>query len=557
MQIFKYCYLIINRLVKAAFNQRNIITLPIEFMVNFSLIFIWLNLFSYAQYIPTDIRPPINSKFAFLLDSYLFGDTFKELNEQYGVNNLSVLSILTSSTFAIVCLLLIPLSIWYYLYYIKKLKHNLIEWYDHIFHSENINNVKRLRLLIYPYLIPFISFLVLNILHLFTKQETTNFTKTKDLLAWVSYVILHITVPILTAIYLYVFHVPGAVKCFSLSLGIQNLLGIFTHLVFPTASPWFTHLYGINDTEHVNYEQEGFAAGLVRVDKHLGTHLNTKGFHKSPIVFGAVPSLHSAIAFQCFLYIMTRASSLKDRFSSTNVVTLNNNDDHDHDDDDDSLLSSTVFPSSSSTSSVPASFDYDRDQLPASPTSNKSFPTEPFLSSSSLSLITLTKTSSSLISNGEEENNEAIEMSKYQLDKEIDRDYNNNDYDDVSETATTNDQLKYVKLYEYDRNFANGWQFTIFNSGQVAKTLISLYLVVQWWTTMYLDHHYRFDLFVGMLYSLVTFVVMNVFFMQPRVVRPWIEVRLGLREDVRNEARTFGMRVFQGTRYEWFFDPLA
>lgn len=540
IRIFKYCHFIIVRLVKAAFNQRNIITLPIEFMINFSLIFVWLNLFSYAKYIPTSIRPAIHPKFAFLSDSYLFGDAFRELNEQYNVSNLSILSIFTSSTFAIICLLLIPISIWYYLYYIKKLKYNLIEWYDHIFHFENINNYKRFRVIVYPYLVPFLSFVVLNILHLFSKQDTSNFSKTKDLLAWTSYVILHVTVPILTAIYLYVFHVPGVLKYFGLSLGIQNLLGIFTHLIFPTASPWFTHLYGINDVDHVNYEQEGFAAGLIRVDKHLGTHLNTNGFHKSPIVFGAVPSLHSAIAFQCFLFIMTRASSLKNRFSSSNeTLPLS---------DEPSPTLSPSPPSSSLSSPVSESFDYSRNQLPT--------PVAPSLSSSASSL-SLTKTSS-MISGDEEKTHEVGEINKYEADKETSNleQSVNNKFDD-GDNITTDHPLSYVKLYEFDQSLANSWIFMIFNKGLVAKTLISGYIILQWWTTMYLDHHYRFDLFVGMLYSLVTFIVINIFFMQPRVIKPWIEVRLGERDDIKNESRTFGMRVFQGSRYEWFFDPLA
>lgn len=550
IRVFEYCTFLIVRLVKAAFNQRNIITLPLEFIINFSLIFIWLNLFTYAQYIPTSIRPTIHSKFAFLSDSYLFGDIFKELNVQYNTNNLSILSVFTSSAFVVICLLLIPLSIWYYLYYIKKLKYNLIEWYDHIFHFENINNIKRLRLLMYPYLVPFLSFIFLNILHLFTKQDPDNFTKTKDLLAWISYVILHVTVPILTAVYLYVFHVPGVVKYFSLSLGIQNLLGIFTHLVFPTASPWFTHLYGINDVDHVSYEQEGFAAGLIRVDKHLGTHLNTNGFHKSPIVFGAVPSLHSAIAFQCFLFIMTRAASLKNRFSSSNEM-LSLNDEQ----------SSTLPPSPSSSSPEPEPFDYARTHSP-DPAAHSLFPaTTPSLSSSASSL-SLTKTSSMISSSDEDKAQETSEMDKYQINKELDISQQsvNDTYEDYygdNIASAADHPLRYVKLYAFDQPFANSWRFVIFNKGLIAKTLISGYIILQWWTTMYLDHHYRFDLFVGMMYALITFIVMNIFFVQPRVMKPWIEVRLGAREDIKNESRTFGMRVFQGSRYEWFFDPLA
>lgn len=74
---------------------------------------------------------------------------------------------------------------------------------------------------------------------------------------------------------------------------------------------------------------------------------------------------------------------------------------------------------------------------------------------------------------------------------------------------------------------------------------------------MYLDHHYRFDLFVGVLYAMTSFIIINWFVLQPKVLKKWIHIRLGDKVDTRNEARTFGMRVFCGTKMEWFFDPLA
>ncbi|CAL9728718.1 inositolphosphotransferase 1 [Monosporozyma unispora] len=490
VQFFKFIYMIIYRVISSVFNKRNIITLPINFFINFAPILIWLNLFNYAKYIPSHIRPAIHSKLAFLSDAYLFGDLFHELNIQYDSTKLTLISIVTSLSFAIVCLLILPLSIWYYLYYIKHLKLNLLEKYDNIFHFENLTNVKRLRLLIFPYLIPFLSFMFLNIMHIFANQDNNNFTKSKDLLAWTSYVIFHVMVPILTAVYLYIFHAPGMVKCFGITMGLQNLCGIVTHLLIPTASPWFTHMYGINDMDHANYEQEGFAAGLVRVDTHLGTHLNTNGFHKSPIVFGAVPSLHSAIAFQCFLFIMTRATSLKHRFASTN----NNN------------ISEEITSSSDSSLSLS-------------------------LTDSSLS-----------------DDIDTFEMTTL----------NNNNKDDLeSKDLQQQKLLNFIKLYDYDLSIANNWKFKLFNKGLFPKVLISSYILLQWWATMYLDHHYRFDLFIGMLYSLIAFTLMNIFYIQPHLIENWIDLRLGEMEDINNEARTYGMRVFQGTKFEWFFDPLS
>lgn len=57
----------------------------------------------------------------------------------------------------------------------------------------------------------------------------------KDLLAWFSYVLLHFFAPLFTAIWLYVFHAPGSLKLFSFALGMQNISGVFTHLLFPNA----------------------------------------------------------------------------------------------------------------------------------------------------------------------------------------------------------------------------------------------------------------------------------------------------------------------------------
>lgn len=482
--------IIFQRLIKSVFNQRNILTLPLNFIINFAPVFIWLNLFNYAKYIPNGIRPAIHSKLAFIMDNYLFGDVFNELGEQYGKQNLDKLTIATSLCFMILILLLLPLSIWYYIYYIKHCKRNLLEWNDTVFHFEQSTNFKRLRLLIFPYLVPLLSFIVLNIMHLFSNQTQENFTKTKDLLAWTSYVIFHVMVPILTAVYLYIFHAPGMVKWFGISMGVQNLAGIFTHLLIPTASPWFTHLYGINDTEHATYQQEGFAAGLIRVDNHLGTHLNTNGFHKSPIVFGAVPSLHSAIAFQCFLFIMTRAGSLKHRFAQ---------------------LSSSSYPNNSNNE-----IDEDIEQV---------------MEGSSLSLT----------STSDNETDDTFELQSFQK---------------TTPTRTTTNN-KFIPLYDYDTQVANNWKFKIFNKGLFPKLLISGYICLQWWATMYLDHHYRFDLFIGMLYSLITFSLTNYFFIQPNVLSNWLDIRSGQIDDSSNEARTYGMRVFKGTKYEWFFDPLA
>lgn len=464
----------VKRLYLGAVNQRGVFGLVWNFLVNFSPIVLWLTIFKHAGAIPIDIRPAIHSKIAFFMDMYLFGDFWNELLFQYNDDRYRVVTFLTSFAFGLLCLVVLPLALWYYVYYVKRVKYNVLEWYDHIFHFNNRSNPKRLRALAIPFLLPLVVFLTLNIDHIFAVQTKENFVKWKDLLAWFSYVILHLTAPILTAVYLYVFQPPGTVKCFAFALGAQNLLGVFTHLLLPMAPPWFTHLYGIDDTEHVNYTQEGYAAGLTRVDTHLGTHLNTSGFHMSPIVFGAVPSLHSAIAFQCFLFLATRSTTLKNRFAA-------------------------------------------------------------------------------VLSRGFDQTKDADDLELASVEEPT----TTTDQESVVIREDGGDVTSYVKYYDQDPQFTSKWYFAIFNKAILPRLLATFYVVLQWWATMYLDHHYRFDLFVGVLYALAMHILVNSLILQPRVLTRWIQIRTGHEPDTKNEGRTLGMRVFQGTSLEWFFDPLA
>lgn len=523
-------------IIRCGLNKRNILTLPINFGINFALITIWLVAFDKAKFIPTEIRPTIHNKLAFLMDSYLFGDTFNELNKQYGLKSYSIWTIFTSISFAFAGCILLPLIIGYYYYKIRR--NNSPIWEKAVaLHEMDINltelngleqqeqqqqydydkNLLKKFHFWFPLSIPFLAFITLNLMHLFSSQTEDNFNKYKDILSWISYVVLHIMVPILTAIYLYVFHIPGIVKCFAIVMGLQNIAGIITHILLPTASPWFIHLYGINDTAHVNYQTEGFAAGLTRVDTHMGTHLNTNGFHKSPIVFGAVPSLHSAIAFQCFLFIMLRSTSLKYRF--VNVT------------DSDSVPTNNVPKLFKNKLSV---YEYDVESTSSSSTSSFYDDTV----NQDLEMAFLNKSPSATPSISEDNSSTSN-----------DKNSNNTRRIDVTKP--------FVKLYEQDLEYSNKFFFNVFNRGFVPKILISSYIILQWWATMYLDHHFRFDLFIGMLYSVFFYNLVNYFYIQPVVIQNWIDIRMGKKDDDWNEGRTMGMRVFQGTKFEWFFDPLA
>lgn len=128
-------------------------------------------------------------------------------------------------------------------------------------------------------------------------------TPFQDVLAWIFYGVLHFASPFLAGWWLWGFAPPGVAIVFGLTLGVQNLSGLLTHLVFPNAAPWYYDVYPASTIP--TYDFPGNPAGLVRVDVALGTHLYQAAFKKSPVVFGALPSLHAASA-TCFSFFVAR-----------------------------------------------------------------------------------------------------------------------------------------------------------------------------------------------------------------------------------------------------------
>ncbi|TVY67521.1 Inositol phosphorylceramide synthase catalytic subunit AUR1 [Lachnellula suecica] len=139
---------------------------------------------------------------------------------------------------------------------------------------------------------------LLNILY----AQTHSLTPALDVFAWLSYGVIHFVSPFFAAFWLWLFASPGVVSIFAWCFGIQNCLGIITHLSFPTAAPWYGDQYGY-PLPAGNYSMPGSAAGLVRVDAVLGTHIYQNAFKASPLVFGAFPSLHGAFSCCCFLFV--------------------------------------------------------------------------------------------------------------------------------------------------------------------------------------------------------------------------------------------------------------
>lgn len=114
-----------------------------------------------------------------------------------------------------------------------------------------------------------------------------------DLIAWLPYGVLHFVLPFVTAIFLFVFGGPGAVKFFGKAFGYMNLAGVAVQILFPCAPPWYELSHGITPA---NYNILGEAGGLARIDHLFHSKGYTNTFRNSPIVFGAFPSLHAGCA---------------------------------------------------------------------------------------------------------------------------------------------------------------------------------------------------------------------------------------------------------------------
>ncbi|RKO87708.1 hypothetical protein BDK51DRAFT_13268, partial [Blyttiomyces helicus] len=122
-----------------------------------------------------------------------------------------------------------------------------------------------------------------------------------DVLAFLPYGVLHYVSPVIFALWLWRKASGYAAIVFLQAFGVQNIMGVATQVIFPSAAPWYNDLYGFAPA---SYSMPGNPAGLARVDKLFGTHLYTSTFGNSPLVFGALPSLHSGFAVLIMLFAM-------------------------------------------------------------------------------------------------------------------------------------------------------------------------------------------------------------------------------------------------------------
>ncbi|EGW35216.1 uncharacterized protein SPAPADRAFT_58414 [Spathaspora passalidarum NRRL Y-27907] len=96
--------------------------------------------------------------------------------------------------------------------------------------------------------------------------------------------------------------------------------------------------------------------------------------------------------------------------------------------------------------------------------------------------------------------------------------------------------------------------FVCYYSKWTSFKLLGLVNVLgQWWSELYLDHHWRFDCFAGMLYAITTWVLlMNWKKGLQYVDDRYTNAKANL--DMKHGS-TMGMRLFRNTRLKNFFDP--
>ncbi|KUJ23129.1 PAP2-domain-containing protein [Mollisia scopiformis] len=235
---------------KTLLNRHSLFGLLRHILINMTFILIWITTFKNAWRIDASIRPLIDVNYLEEADRRVFDLSFEGIFIQCVVSALGYA--------------------WMYAL------------------------TRRSKLSILAALPPFL----LNILY----AGTHSLCSALDVFAWLSYGVIHFISPFLAAFWLWLFASPGVVSVFAWSFGIQNCLGIITHLSFPSAAPWYGDQYGY-PLPPGNYSMPGSAAGLVRVDAVLGTHIYANAFKASPLVFGAFPSLHGAFSCCCFFFI--------------------------------------------------------------------------------------------------------------------------------------------------------------------------------------------------------------------------------------------------------------
>ena len=84
---------------------------------------------------------------------------------------------------------------------------------------------------------------------------------------------------------------------FTLLFVLTNLLGFVGYFIYPAAPPWYVEMHGFDFLENIT----GEATRLAQFDQLVGMPIFEGIYSKNANVFAAVPSIHAANPFTCFL----------------------------------------------------------------------------------------------------------------------------------------------------------------------------------------------------------------------------------------------------------------
>ena len=109
--------------------------------------------------------------------------------------------------------------------------------------------------------------------------------------------LIHFIMPWTYAVFLFL--IDAKPFTFLWHFGVLNLLAVITHVIFPTAPPWYNWKFGMVPAA---YEIEGQPARFVYFDELVETSVFGGLYGQSPLVFGSFPSMHAAWPFLIALY---------------------------------------------------------------------------------------------------------------------------------------------------------------------------------------------------------------------------------------------------------------
>lgn len=80
---------------------------------------------------------------------------------------------------------------------------------------------------------------------------------------------------------------------------LMNFFAFATYLFYPAAAPWYVAKYGFLQPLAPVF---GDAAGLAKFDQLIGSGFSNQLYQSSPVVFGAIPSMHAGFTMLGLIY---------------------------------------------------------------------------------------------------------------------------------------------------------------------------------------------------------------------------------------------------------------